>query len=581
MISRTLIATAVGLALAPASAYAFRFGDADGVQGYFDTTVSYGASWRLQDRDRTLLNNINGDDGNLNYNKGSVVASLLKVGHELELSKGGLGLFARGYYFYDFENADRTGPAPVAGGVTGQGYPFGDNARDRIGAGYKMLDAYVKVDGELGGRRTQLRLGNQVLSWGESIYITNGINAINSYDVAKLRAPGSELKEALLPSPMLWASRELGANSSIEAFVISNFRKTELDPRGSFFSTTDAVSDDGHTFYLRGPDQHFAPQPGATQTLRRGSDREARDHGEFGLATHILVPELANTEFGAYYLNYHHRTPIISARRGGVGIAGVPAPIDPPTSRPAAAAAQYFVEYPENVHLFGLSFNTAGPFGTAVAGEYSYRNNLPLQLAVGEVFLAGLGLKNSLTGDAATAAGLAAGSEISGYRRVKAHQMQVAVSKAFAGALGADQIMTVGEVGVSYLDLPQGVFFGGYGETAPSGSFGAPASGAGQGYATRSSWGYQLSASADYNNAIGAVRLSPRFAFSHGVRGVSPTWNQGVRSLNLGLSATWRDQWRADIGYTAYFGGRVFNDSVNTNGLKDRDFISASLSYSF
>ncbi|MEW8626351.1 MAG: DUF1302 domain-containing protein [Candidatus Thiodiazotropha sp.] len=585
---RSLSSVITGVCLLPLTAHALQITAIDDVSGYFDTTISYGASWRTQDRDSTLVGTDNGgkgsinrDDGNLNYDKGDLTASLFKVTHELDISTERFGLFARGYYFYDFENADRTGPAPTVDGVTGEGYRFGDDAEDRIGSGYKILDAYIRADTSIADRKTQVRLGNQVLSWGESSFITNGINVINPVDLARLRSPGSELKEALLPTPMLSASQDLSTNISVEGFVIGRFRKIELDPRGSFFSTTDIISDDGDTFYLSGPDQHFDAQPGATQTIGRGDDRDASDSGEFGLAMRFLVPQLGYTEFGAYYLNYHHRAPIVSARRGGVDVAGVPVPIDAPTQQPTTASAQYFVEYPEDVHLTGLSFNTSGPFGTALAGEYSYRSNLPLQVAAGEVLLAGLGLQNSLTGGPVSAASVPVGTEIQGYRRVKAHQAQMSMVKAFSGLLDAGQIIAVGEVGFTYLDLPEDIYFAGYGETTPAGSLGAPETGAGQGFATRSSWGYQLSISGDYNNAIGAVRLSPRIAFSHGVRGVSPTWNEGVRSLSLGLSATLKDRWRGDLGYTAYFGGRVFNDSVNTNSLKDRDFISASLSYAF
>ncbi len=77
------------------------------------------------------------------------------------------------------------------------------------------------------------------------------------------------------------------------------------------------------------------------------------------------------------------------------------------------------------------------------------------------------------------------------------------------------------------------------------------------------------------------MRLSPRLGYSLGVNGVSPTFNEGVRSLSLGLAATYREQWKFDLAYTQYAGGRVFLNSVNTNSIADRDFISASLSYAF
>ena len=571
----------------PLAAHGAGFGSAEGLHGYFDTTLSYGASWRLQERSPALVGvsnggvgSSNGDDGNLNYEQGKLIASLLKSTHELDLNYGPLGFFSRAYLFHDFENANRRGPGPVVAGNEGSGYAFGPQANKRIGRGHKLLDAYLKTSFELlEGKSTQLRLGSQVVSWGEGTFIPGGINAINPIDLTRLRTPGSEIKEALLPTSMLWVSQQLAHNVSAEAFTLGKFNKTLLEPRGAFFSTTDLVSDDGGRLYLGGPDQHFPAVPGASRWIDRAGDRNARDSGEYGLALRILAPALNNTEFGLYYINYHHRTPIISARRGGLNVAGVPVPINAPTSTPTTGAANLFVEYPQSVRLYGLSFNTTGPWGTALQGEYSYRNNQPLQLAVGEVTNAALGLRNSLTGDNAAANAVAVGTEISGYRRVKMQQLQLGITKSLSATLGADQVVLIAEAGYTRLDLPAGVYFGGYGETAPAGSFGAPASGAGQGFATRGSWGYTLNASADYNNAIGPVRLSPRASLSHAVRGVSPTWNQGVKSAGVGLAATYKEQWRIDIGYTAFFGGRIFNTTLDTNSVRDRNFIAASISW--
>ena len=589
----SLLAATAAAAL-PLTAYGFSFGDPDGVHGSFDTTVSYGAIWRAEGRDATLVQvknggtgystSINGDDGNLNYDKDKIVSSALKVNHDLDISYSNLGFFGRAFYFYDFENSDhRTGPAPVVNGVTGTGYTYGPLAEKRIGRDAQILDAYIRGNFKIfGDRSTQLRLGNQVVSWGESTYIQNSINAINPIDLARLRTPGSELKEALLPTPMVWAAQELSANVRAEAFSILNFNKVRLDPRGSFFSTNDIISDDGAKLYITsgttGVDQHF---PGLGKIwLDRTPDRSAKDHGEFGAALRILTPDWNNTEFGLYYMNVHSRTPIISFTRGGMNIFAS-----------TAGAATYFVEYPEDIHLSGFSFNTKGPWGTALQGEYSYRSNQPMQLAVtGALVPAAIGLANSVTGNSAAAAAVPVGTEISGYRRVKMHQVQVSATESLPPTLGADQMVVVGEVGYTRLGLPSDLYFNGYGETTPTGTYGAPTApiGAGLGFATTSSWGYVLAASAEYNNAIGAIRLSPRASLSHGVHGVSPTFNQGVKSFSLGVTATLKEQWKADLSYTSFFGGRSFANNpigiptvTNTNPMKDRDFYAASVSYSF
>ncbi len=48
---------------------------------------------------------------------------------------------------------------------------------------------------------------------------------------------------------------------------------------------------------------------------------------------------------------------------------------------------------------------------------------------------------------------------------------------------------------------------------------------------------------------------------------------EGRTALTLGLKADYLSRWQADFGYTRYAG--------EGNELSDRDFISASIKYSF
>ena len=71
------------------------------------------------------------------------------------------------------------------------------------------------------------------------------------------------------------------------------------------------------------PHQRLAHQGGigAVATGRgnayepRLKDNEARDGGQYGIALRWFVPELNDTEFGAYVMNYHSRNPYISFRQ--------------------------------------------------------------------------------------------------------------------------------------------------------------------------------------------------------------------------------------------------------------------------
>ena len=56
-----------------------------------------------------------------------------------------------------------------------------------------------------------------------------------------------------------------------------------------------------------------------------------------------------------------------------------------------AQTARYFTEYPEDIQLFGVSFNTQlGTTGIALQGEVSYRMDVPLQFDDVEFLFAAL-----------------------------------------------------------------------------------------------------------------------------------------------------------------------------------------------
>lgn len=597
-----------------ANAQAFQFQAMQGeLQGSFDTTLSLGFAWRVQERDPALVGIANGgtarsvneDDGNLNYDKNDLTAAMAKATHELELKYRNFGAFFRATYFYDFENHDRAGLGPVA--------------RERVGRDFRWLDAYVSGKFDIGGKTLRVRAGDQVLSWGESTFIPNGINIINPVELSVLRVPGAELREALIPSTMLWASQELSDSFSVEGFVLTNFDKTRIDPKGTYFSNNDFISDDADRVFAgfgRRRDLHqplINPATDPTGTAQvwapRIADRNPKDSGQYGIALRYLASALNDTEFGLYHINYHSRIPLASA------IKGVTTSLANPTGAPVQA--RYFAEYPEDIRLWGLSFNTAGPAGIALQGEYSYRPNLPLQIATPDLLLAALGAPNIITGftplpapappGATTAALVPNGTEIQGWRRVKMSQLQMTATKAFGPTWGAEQLVVLGEAGMNkFHNLPADLKFNAPAVFLPATQAGANATAFGSvqpgGFLTEFSWGYRVLARLDFPNALGPATVSPRLAFSHDVKGTGPNFNEGVKALTLGIGFNYKQNWQADIFYTNYFGGRTYSGvdtppaagpnpftaggqptsfASSANPLKDRDFIAVTVSYSF
>ena len=644
----------------------------DSVKVSVDTTVSYGIAIRASERDPSLIGIANGgtsrsvneDDGDLNYEKGKAFANIVKATSEVEVKWRNFGVFARGSAFYDFDlhDSDKLGPT----------------GKDRLGKNVVGLDGFVFGSFEPMGKNLRVRVGRQVISWGESTFIPNGINVINPVDVSKLRTPGSELKEAFIPTTGIWFSQELTKSTTVEGFYLSNWDKTRIDPRGSYFSGNDYASDDGSRVYIgfgrRNDQGHLAglpptapgnPIPPVTPSLGpltaaligpftplaaiwapRSPDRDARDDGQYGVALRYLAKDFNNSEFGLYHINYHSRVPVFSGLKGTVTSALTGVVVNPPIV-PAATnlgvavghtgTGTYFAEYPEDIKLYGFSFNTQGPLGIALQGEYSYRPNLPVQYATTELLLASLSGANygvtcpfpcaqipGATAGATAAALVPNGTYIQGYRRLKFSQLQVTGTKSWPNVFGAEQGVLVGEVGFNWFNsLPSDVKFNGPALHLPAifplGILGGSPPALAQqteGFLTRFSWGYRLAGRLEYNNMLFGGNVAPRFAYTDDVRGIGPTFNAKAKSYSIGASWDYQRKWIVDLQYTGYFGGRSFcgTDAVPPgvnlapgtvvpsgvttqaglipNGqsaswcssaypLKDRDFYSLTVSYSF
>ena len=594
---------AIGLAASmstSAFAASFQLGE---ISGQFDSSLSVGASWSTAHADRDLVGSANGgtgftqtgDDGRLNFKRGETFSKIFKGIHDLELKYGDTGVFLRGKYWYDFELKDESRPHIA----------ISDHNRKEAAksSGYELLDAFVYHNYFINEQPGAVRLGKQVVSWGESTFIGNSINAINPIDAAAFRRPGAEIKEGLIPVNMLYFAQSLGEQLSMEAFYQLEWDQTIIDNCGTFFAPNDVLADgctqryqvlDGATVngLLAGPGAGILASRGVMLSregllVPRGADRDARDAGQFGLALRWLGD---GAEYAAYFLNYHSRTPNVSYRNAdaadivtaltGAGAPGL-------TSPTLLGRGSYYLEYPEDIQLYGLSFSTTLPTGTAWQGEVSYRPNMPLQLNTSDMTakLANPALAAVAAGGgtAGLAAALAlANGENRGYNRKEVTQLQTTLTHFFDQVLGADRLTVVGEAGYTYLgglesqsELRYGrdsIYGTPYG-TQPSNAQAAQMYGY-HGFYTTSSWGYRARAILDYSNAIAGITLKPNLAWSHDVDGYGPVFNEGAKALSVGLDAEYQNTYTASLSYSNFFGG-------DFNTLVDRDFLAFSLGVNF
>ncbi|MBH3413293.1 DUF1302 domain-containing protein [Pseudomonas putida] len=630
---RARLPLAVSLAstlASPAFAVSFNIGE---IEGQFDSSLSVGASWSTANPNKNLIGVNNGgkglsqtsDDGHLNFKKGETFSKIFKGIHDLELKYGDTGVFVRGKYWYDFELKDENREFK----------DISDSNRKEgaKSAGSELLDAFVYHNYSIGDQPGSVRLGKQVVSWGESTFIGGGINAINPIDVSAFRRPGAEIKEGLIPVNMFYVSQSLTDNLSAEGFYQIEWDQTVVDNCGTFFSQPDVIADGcNNNLAVLATKNSLASRLGplatpVTNTLaargvtygnpdegvivRRGADRDARDSGQFGLAMRYMFEPL-NTEFGGYFMNYHSRAPIFSGRgadaqfysptgrAGALGRAGVPAGALAnllPSLMPLQVAgnSSYYVEYPEDIRLYGLSFSTTLPTGTAWSGEISYRPNAPVQLNTTDILYSGL---TPLNPNVSVLKGTP-GADQPGYRRKEITQLQTTFTHFFDQVMGAERLTMVGEVGWTHVGGLESTSKARYGRDPvfgpgplPSGQCEALNTSTlgtsnannvsryceNDGYTTADSWGYRVRAIWDYNNVFAGVNLRPSVAWSHDVDGYSPgpggNFEEGRKAISLGLDAEYQQTYTASLSYPSFFDGKY-------STVDDRDFVALSLGVNF
>lgn len=357
------VSAAVSIAAAP-GAYALSFSPSDEVDIDWDTVVSYGAAWRVESHDEDLLSDINADDGNRNFDQG-LISNRAGFLTEANISYRDYGAFVRASGFYDdvyFDENDNDSPSTHNSRSVANNQ-FTKDTEDHNGQRVRLLDAFVYGNFDVSGRNLNLRVGRQVVSWGESLFIPGMSASQSPADGTKANVPGVEVKEILLPVGQVFGQLDLTDNLSMAAYSQWEWQKTEFDAVGSYFSTSDLLDEGGEARLAEVAPGVIVP------VLTRTHNEKPSDSGQWGVAFNYLAEELNDTEFGLYYINYHDKQPsLVVDDFVAVGPAFVP--------------TTYHLEYFEDIQLVGLSFGTV--LGdTNVGGEIAYRDGAPVLNAVG------------------------------------------------------------------------------------------------------------------------------------------------------------------------------------------------------
>lgn len=723
---RTLLAACAAALSAPAAALDFQLGDAD---VRLINLFTVGATMRMQDRSEALVGktnlapglclqrtspdgagslsfrgdtcetgnggasnlryvdapgafSVNGDSGNLNFDKHDIVNATAKLTTDLSVSFGDTLVFARALYFFDHQYENLTNRHPDTT-LQASSSPFSREGRKVIGSDLYMLDYFISHNFSIGERTLSVKLGSHVLNWGESAFLAlNSLTAINAANAVLLRLPGSDIKEVFDPTGMLSFNLEVARGLNLEGFWQYEWKPVTIDPVGSFFSSTDFVGAGGTYAMLtfgkapEDPQGRYRPvdnpdDPTAvlgstsSRTLQRLPDREPPNGGQFGFALRAFFDQLnGGTEVAFYFANYHARLPSVSVLAADascipsssaglvvdvlslLSACGIPAsnlltaatgigsylpaerealPLDTP---------KVFVEYPEDIRMYGVSFNTTvGDW--ALSGEYVFRDNLPTQIHPIDLLLAALQPafpEGDLNLAIATLPGRRTATPdfvqtnyrqqavtpnmyIRGYERMKVGQAGFTLVRLFGGSnpLRASQITTILELGMTHVvDMPdlsdlqfmvmgavadQHISSGANGvaginprdvRTDPDDPFTNrsdpelrqnPAPQNRASFGTQYSWGYRAVGLARYDNLLFGANIELLAGLFHDVRGSTPgigmNFIEGRMQVLSGVRFDYQSTWLGELRYTAYTGAK------GRDAVGDRDHLTLWLGYQF
>lgn len=636
----------------------------------------------------------NGDNGDLNFGKGDLVHAVAKLTTDITYSHWDYNVFVRSALLFD-ANYSKFTETHYDTSMQSSQTDLPHSVERLVGFDYDLLDYNISHIFNIADHDLNVKVGNQVLNWGESSLLAlNSLNTINPPDARRLNLPGLDLKEAFRPIGMVTADTQVIEGVTVQGFYSYDWKPILVDPVGTFFSQSDTLGDGGDYAMLSFGKQPEDPgyvindprYPAGKRGFYRpidtcGADRSVgtagcvdalgafgstasrtvfRDHaeeqkrkprgGDYGLALKTFLDSINNgTELAFYYANYDSRLPVVSAfaaqhgcldNTGDAALGTVasdcglkgpgmpnsggtrgnePIPVD---------TMRLIVEYPKDIHLMGLSFNTTvGDF--ALSGEYAYRSNLPIQIDTVDLTYTALqpafpakdlatvipGRRSAFPAFITGYRGYACTSDadciqpgqyIPGFERFKVGQANLTLLRLIGGdnPLGASQMTFLLETGMQRVfNMPAigqlqleatgsdtHISGGADGNPGiePAGAAPIAVEGLRQnptpnkdflGYGTSESYGFRFVNLNRWDNALFGANLETLAIIRDDVKGSSPgigtNFSQGRKQFNLGLRGDYLATYIGEIRYTWFTGGG------HHDGQRDRDNIFVTLGYQF
>jgi hypothetical protein len=304
----------------------------------------------------------------------------------------------------------------------------------QAGTNIQYLDTYFF--GKLNlweGHPLTFKIGRQLVNWGESTtLVLNSINSANPLNANNFYRIGNQIEEDFTPVNMVDLAMSPFDNFNVEGYYQLEWKPTEAPTPGTYFSDINVgTRNTGQT--INAGNGEFAEDPycigklvdnglsglvPSCLTVNRLPDWNPKTWGQFGVKLDYFSDSLnGGTDFSLYFENYHSHLPYASvfssypscARKFGnkngtdatnlvnllLDCPDFPIfhPGDPTQATSSllqVETAKFVLEYPEDIHLIGASFNTTVG-GYSIQGEVAYRPNKPMQVDVHDLAFAALG----------------------------------------------------------------------------------------------------------------------------------------------------------------------------------------------
>jgi hypothetical protein len=586
-----------------------------GIEGSYKATMGYSAARRMEEQEEALINGpvdplvpvllppmrpgqnqligfehtglpttINFDDGNRNFDKGSLINNRLSLYTELQLRRDNYGLVLSGDAFRDeayLGKNDNDSPETV--NKTGPHNEFTAQTEKRSGKRARLLEAYVYGDWELfdGAAFLNLRVGEHVVAWGESLFFSGMALAQGRADATRAFVAGAEIKEILLPTNQVSLQLAASPELTLLGYYKLEFAPTEIFGNGHYFSPSDIVGPGSSFAYgsinpaaLDGCPGllNFPPLPDlsplcnlggigmpllnapATINVERREDITPDDSGQWGIGLNYQLT--VGTSVGLYRLNFHDPNPSVKLDQGFAfigSVAGVPITTGIVNQY---VPVGYHIQYFDDIKMTAASISTTvGPFN--VGGELSYREGLPMMVqTIQSGVLAPVFVRGNLS------------------------QLLVSSIYAVNPKFFYDDLAVVTELGYIYVNDVDKV------QEEPGL---LPVGEGDELFNDKTSWGYQILALAKKRNIVDGWDFLSTFSTAEIVSGnpsmsgaFGSLFGEGDQRVSLGVGLQYLQNLEFGVSYNWFLGDPdigIRDSIVKQNPYVDRDYLTFNIKY--